>query len=220
MTHRMPGNHQCTHVLTYYTLKPRQYGRHFADNVFKCIFLNENVWILVTISLQCVSKVSINNIPALVQIMTWRRSGDKPLSEPIMVSLLMHICVTRPQWVKTWWLIYASVNLGHYCFCDKPLPEPLMDLNENKYQWIFKQCCTFLFQKFRENDNLQYSCRRFKSACMFILYTLLQHKFHHPEKQCITQGAYFFINVFTANRTKPLSKTHSVDNFHQHDLLI
>ena len=42
----------------------------------------------------------INNIPALVQIMTLRRPGDKPLSEPMMVTLLTHICVTRPQWVK------------------------------------------------------------------------------------------------------------------------
>ena len=44
----------------------------------------------------------IYNIPALVQIMAWRRPGDKPLSEPMMVSLLMHICVTRPQWVNHW----------------------------------------------------------------------------------------------------------------------
>ena len=51
-----------------------------------------------------VPKGPINNIPALVQIMAWRRSGDKPLSEPMMASLLTHICVTRPQWVKvmTW----------------------------------------------------------------------------------------------------------------------
>ena len=32
--------------------------------------------------------------------MAWRRSGDKPLSESMMVSLLTHICVTRPQWVN------------------------------------------------------------------------------------------------------------------------
>ena len=32
--------------------------------------------------------------------MAWRRSGDKPLSEPMMVSLPTHICVTRPQWVN------------------------------------------------------------------------------------------------------------------------
>ena len=47
-----------------------------------------------------VPKGSINNIPSLVQIMAWRRPGDKPLSEPMMVSLLTHICVTRPQWLK------------------------------------------------------------------------------------------------------------------------
>ena len=46
-----------------------------------------------------VPKGQINNIPALVQIMAWRRPGDKPLSEPMMVSLTMHICVIRPQWV-------------------------------------------------------------------------------------------------------------------------
>ena len=34
--------------------------------------------------------------------MAWRRLGDKPLSEPMMVSLPTHICVTRPQCVKEW----------------------------------------------------------------------------------------------------------------------
>ena len=82
------------------TLRPRQNGRHFPDNILKCIFLNENVWISIKISLKFVLKGPISNIPALVQIMAWRRPGDKPLSEPVMVSLLTHICVTRPQWVK------------------------------------------------------------------------------------------------------------------------
>ena len=45
---------------------------------------------------------SINNILALVQIMAWRRSGDRPLSESMMVSLLTHICVTRPQRIIVW----------------------------------------------------------------------------------------------------------------------
>ena len=69
--------------------------------MFKCIFLNENVWIPIEISLKFVPKGSINNNPALFQIMAWRRPGDKPLSEPMMVSSLTHICVTRPQWVNT-----------------------------------------------------------------------------------------------------------------------
>ena len=86
------------------SLRPRQNRRHFADDVFKCNLLNESVWISIENSLRFVPKGPINNIPALVQIMAWRRSGDKPLSEPIMVSLLAHICVTRPQWVKIVWL--------------------------------------------------------------------------------------------------------------------
>ena len=80
------------------TLRPRQNGRHFADDIFKCIFLNQNARISLEISRKFVPKVRINNIPGLIQIMAWHRPGDKPLSEPI--SLLMHICVTRPQWVN------------------------------------------------------------------------------------------------------------------------
>ena len=33
--------------------------------------------------------------------MAWRRPGDKLLSEAMMVKLLMHICITQPQWVKS-----------------------------------------------------------------------------------------------------------------------
>ena len=81
------------------TLRPRQNCHHFADGIAKCIFLNENVWISLTISLKFAPNVRINNIPALVQIMAWRRSSDKPLSEPMMVSLPTHICITRAYWV-------------------------------------------------------------------------------------------------------------------------
>ena len=68
-----------------------------ADDTFKHIFLNENARISIKISLKFVSKGPINNIPALVQIMAWHRPGDKPLSEPMLVSLPTHICVIRPQ---------------------------------------------------------------------------------------------------------------------------
>ena len=85
---------------TFKTLRPRKNGRHFADNIFKCIFLNGNVWIPIKISLKFVPQGPINNIPALVQIMAWRRPGDKPLSGPMMVRIPTHLCVTRPQWVK------------------------------------------------------------------------------------------------------------------------
>ena len=82
------------------TLRPRQNGRQFADEILKCIFLNENVWIPIKFSLKFVPKGPINIIPALVQIMAWCHPDDKPLSEPTMLISITHICVTRPQWVK------------------------------------------------------------------------------------------------------------------------
>ena len=78
----------------------RQNGRQILGDIFKCIFVNENASISITISLKFTPKGPINNIPALVQIMAWRRPGDKPLSEPVMFCVLTHICVTRPQWVN------------------------------------------------------------------------------------------------------------------------
>ena len=67
---------------------------------FKCIFLNEHVKISIKISMNFVPTGPVNNIPALVQTMAWRRPGGKPLSEPMMVGLLTDIYVTRPQWVN------------------------------------------------------------------------------------------------------------------------
>ena len=72
----------------------------FAGVIFKQISLSENILISLNISLKSVSRVPINNIPAFVQIMAWRRPGDKLLSEPMMVSLLTYICVTRTHWVN------------------------------------------------------------------------------------------------------------------------
>ena len=81
------------------TLRPRPNDRHSADDVFKCIFLNEEYWILSHISLKYIPKGHIIDILALVQVMAWRRTGDKTLSESMMFSLLAHMCVIRPQWV-------------------------------------------------------------------------------------------------------------------------
>ena len=67
------------------TLRPRQNGCRFADDTLKRIFLNENVLISIKISLKFIPNGPINNIPPLIQIMAWRRPGDKPLSEPMMV---------------------------------------------------------------------------------------------------------------------------------------
>ena len=71
------------------TLRLRRNCRHFAEDIFKCVFLNENLLILIDISLKFVPKGWINNIPVLVQIC--HLDGTKPLSEPMIVRLLMYI---------------------------------------------------------------------------------------------------------------------------------
>ena len=61
---------------------------NLADNIFKCIFLNENDRIPIQISLKFVSRSLIDNKPALVQVMAWRRTGGKPLSEPMLTQFI------------------------------------------------------------------------------------------------------------------------------------
>ena len=79
-------------------LRMRQNGHYFTDNTFKWIFLNENVCISIKISLKLDPRVLVNNNSALVQIMAWCWTGNKPLSEPMtVVNLLMHVWVTWPQ---------------------------------------------------------------------------------------------------------------------------
>ena len=63
---------------------PGQNDHHFADEIFRCIFVNENIYILTKISLKFVPEGTINNNLALVYIVAWRRIGDKPLSEPML----------------------------------------------------------------------------------------------------------------------------------------
>ena len=63
---------------------PGQNGRHFTDDNFKCIFMNEKFCILIPISLKFVPKGLIDNMSALVQVMAWCLTGDKPIPEPVM----------------------------------------------------------------------------------------------------------------------------------------
>ena len=111
------------HKIPFNTLRPRQNDCHFTDDSFKCIFLNENVWILIEISLNFVPRGEINTISALAQIMTWHHPGDKALSEPIMVRLLTHICVTWPQWVKLPHNLHFNLCLYMYNMSDSKSPK-------------------------------------------------------------------------------------------------
>ena len=63
---------------------PRQNGRCFSADIFRCNFMNEKFCILIEISLKVVPKGRIDNKSTLVYIMAWRRIGDKPLTEPML----------------------------------------------------------------------------------------------------------------------------------------
>ena len=55
-----------------------------TDDIVKLIFLYEICWIFIKISLKCVAKSPINSMPALIKIMAWHWTGNKPLSEWII----------------------------------------------------------------------------------------------------------------------------------------
>ena len=131
------------------SLGPRQIGCHFPDEIFKCIFLMKMYELRFKISLRFVSNGPINNIPALVQIMAWGRPGDKPLSEPMMVRLPTHICVTRLQWINntikktkevmfTRVYAYSNIDLVNQLniLCGE-ISRLLLSINDKTWCWIF-----------------------------------------------------------------------------------
>ena len=73
--------------LTFISSPPGQNGCDFADDIFRCIFVNEKFCLyLIEISLKFVPSGPIDNNPTVVWIMHWRRIGDKPLSEPMLIQ--------------------------------------------------------------------------------------------------------------------------------------
>ena len=111
-------------------MRPRQNVHHFPDDILKWIFLNENVWILIKNWSKLVTRGPINIIQRLVQIMAWRRPGDKPLSEPMVVRSLTHICVTRPECVNSHcmgtatYVFFVSVCLIYCGHCGTAIVSP------------------------------------------------------------------------------------------------
>ena len=85
--------------INFNTLRLRKSGRHFPGNIFKCICLNENVWISVQISLKLITEGPFNNIPALVQI----TFGG--------IQVTSH-CLSQ-CWL-VYWGIYASLDLSDF----------------------------------------------------------------------------------------------------------
>ena len=112
---RGPIYHHTVHktALTYVKLwsdfiePTKDYSYHVADDIFNCIFLHENVWLSIKISLNVFPMGRINNIPALVQIMAWHLRGDKPwlvyrtiYASLGLIELTKQVCVGTAGWMK------------------------------------------------------------------------------------------------------------------------
>ena len=109
----------CCHyyIMEIHHTRISHWGWHKMAANFLATFSNAFSWMKVykfrlRVHSKFVSKGPIDNIPALVEIMAWRWPGDKPLSETMMVSLLRHICVTQPQWVKPQCLQRNNVGIS------------------------------------------------------------------------------------------------------------
>ena len=120
-----PGRRELWYYLGRITHSGREKWPPFSRRYFQIYFLNENVWVLTKILQKLVSKSQINNIPALVQIMAWRR----PLSEPMMVSLLI---LARPQWVKQVLGSYLPSQCQTWCKCKYLSPNKFSISRVNK----------------------------------------------------------------------------------------
>ena len=83
---------------------PGQNGRYFAGHIFKCIFMNEKFHISIRISVKFVPMGLIDNNSALVQVMVWRRTGNKPLHESMLPQFTDTYMRHSGRWVikQTW----------------------------------------------------------------------------------------------------------------------
>ena len=79
---------------------PGQNGRRFTDDISKCLFMNEKFCISIRISLQFAPNGQINDNAALGQVMAWRRTGDKPLPEPMLTQFTDAYICHMGRWVK------------------------------------------------------------------------------------------------------------------------
>ena len=87
---------------------------NFADDIFKCIFLNEKGIILIQISSKFVSMSSVDNKPALVQIMVLATNRRQAITwtnyDP--VQWRMYAALGGDELKNLWLFNFSSVPLN------------------------------------------------------------------------------------------------------------
>ena len=111
-------------------LRPRQYGRHFADDIFKDISLNENLQGLTTTALKCIPYDLISSMAALFQIMAWHRTYTI-CNQSDMTRLEILMCMRSfvrqyifaswrmavVGWLGWWWMFITYKTYETYVVC-------------------------------------------------------------------------------------------------------
>ena len=103
--------------------------------------MNEKLWfcILIQISLKFVTKGSIDNKSVLVQVMAWRRKGDKSLPEPMLAQIADAYMRHCGRFIVVWWHQTATDNLvifgsgncfGAYMFSAKLIPDTILSYSK------------------------------------------------------------------------------------------
>ena len=80
---------------------PGRLSGKIAHDIFRCLFFNENVGISIEISMKIVHKGPIDNKPALVQVMVWRRTDDKTLPERMLTQFTDAYMRHYGRWVNS-----------------------------------------------------------------------------------------------------------------------
>ena len=134
------------------TLKMRQSDRHFADNVFKCISLNENLRNVIQVSLKFVRKIRNRNKPVLVQI-----SGLAPIRRQ---------CIIWTNDGLVHWRIYASLDLDEFTLMFESTRCMMMprgpSVTKNRYINLFNNAASC---KRHPHHNIVHSIKKIKLLC-------------------------------------------------------
>ena len=89
------------------TERQEQNGRHFAEDILKCIYVRDKFCILI--SIKFILEGPVDNMSALVPVMAWRRTGDKLLHGPMLTNLYDRVLT---PWVPQYLAISAGTAMS------------------------------------------------------------------------------------------------------------
>ena len=93
------------------TLRPGQDGRHFGRQHFRLHFLEWNFFNFTQNFTEICYLDLIDNMSALVQIMAWPRTGDKPLSEAMLLCCVdAYVSLSLNKLTHWGWVTHICVS--------------------------------------------------------------------------------------------------------------